>query len=166
MFVTAMFLFRTGDKQEALMALRRELDEKSKAQNDELSDKMEKIRIELAAKIREYESIVEERKILSEKLNSRRDSEERQVCEEENKRVLELRALKERVLSSTENIKDLQQNLSESEESCRRLENLLKEKSEAASRLQAICATLECDVEQLRSELLRYVMLRFDHIIL
>jgi hypothetical protein len=150
-----MFLFGTGDKQEALMALRRELEEKSQAQNDELSDKLEKIRVELAAKIRECETITEEKNILSGNLNSRRDSDKRLLCEEEEKRALEQGALKERVLFMTESMRVLQQNLSNSEESCRRLEILLNEKSEAASRLQTVCATLECDVEQLRSELLR-----------
>jgi chromosome segregation ATPase len=155
MYVTAIIRLETGEKQEALMALRRELDEKSKAQNDELSDKLEKLRVELAAKIEECETIMEEKNILSGNLNSRRESEEKLLCEEENKRVLELGALKDRVLSLTENIRVLQQNLSESEESCWRLESLLKEKSEAASRLQAVCATLECDVKQLRCELMR-----------
>lgn len=137
------------------MALRRELEEKFKAQNDVLFDKIEKMRIELAVKTRECETIVEEKNIIFEKFNSQRDSDERQACDENDRRLAELGALKGVVLSLTENIKVLQQNRSESEESCRQLESLLKEKNEAASHLQAMCATLQCDVELLRSELLR-----------
>lgn len=144
---------KLGDKQEALMTLRRELEEKFQLQRDDLSEKLKKTLSELSTKSMELDIFSSEGKTISENLKSMQKIMETEATSKRNE-IIELKDL----LESSKNDKTkLLVKLEDFQLSNSKLEQILIEKESCISEQDDLRLNLEDDVKRLRDDLARYV---------
>lgn len=144
----------SGDKQEALLALRRELEDKLNQQKTDFISKMEKLINDLKFKSEECEKIREtkdgtiadlEKKIaaLNQSMNDQVGGKEARVT-----------ALSKEVGELSERIQLLQAKLQQREEEIQSMQKLMNDKSEKIMKLESSLGKAEAEVERLKKELL------------
>ena len=142
-----------GDKQEAVMTLRRELEEKFQLQRDDLSEKLVKTLSELSAKSMEFDIIAAEKKHLVSNLKNIQNDLDKETIEKRS----EFNEFKNILEASKIDVTNVRTKLDEMEKLKLKLEENLVEKKDYISKQDVLRLTLEADVKRLRDDLARYV---------
>ena len=148
-----MPLLNAGDKQEAIMTLRRELEEKFQLQRDDLSEKLVKTLSELSTKSLELNMMAAEKKqILDTLKNLQNDLDKKTIG-----KTSEFNEFKNILEASKIDVTNVRTKLEEMEKLKLKLEENLIEKEEYISLQDVLRLTLEADVKRLRDDLARYL---------
>ena len=142
-----------GDKQEALMTLRREIEEKFQLERDYLNEKLKKALSELSTKSVELDTYSSEGKTVSENLKSMQRIMDSEAVSKRN----EISELKDLLETSKNDKTKLLVKLEDVKLSNSKLEQILNEKESYISEQDDLRLNLEGDVKQLRDDLARYV---------
>ena len=142
-----------GDKQEALMTLRREIEEKFQLERDDLNEKLKKALSELSTKSVELDTYSSEGKTVSENLKSMQRIMDSEAVSKRN----EISELKDLLETSKNDKTKLLVKLEDVKLSNSKLEQILNEKESYISEQDDLRLNLEGDVKQLRDDLARYV---------
>ena len=142
-----------GDKQEAVMTLRRELEEKFQLQRDDLREKLVKTLSELSAKSMEFDIIAAEKKQILDNLKNIQNDLDKETTGKRS----EFNEFKNILEASKIDVTNLRTKLEEMEKLKLKLEEDLIEKEEYMSKQDVLRLNLDADVKRLRDDLARYV---------
>lgn len=145
----------TGDKQEATLALRRELEAKLQSQKDDFTSKIDKLSSELRLKGEEYDKIVDKMRQMS--LDHQRALEELEgklgsQLGDKDSRMKDLLA---DIASAKEMISKMNARVTEREEEISRLNQLLTEKNSKILSLEESLAKSQENLKILKDDLNR-----------
>lgn len=143
----------SGDKQEAVMTSRRELEEKFQLQRDDLSEKLVKTVSELSSKSLELNTMAAEKKQILDNLKNIQNDLDKETIGKRS----EFNEFKNILEASKIDVTNVRTKLEEMEKSKLKLEENLIEKEEYISKQDVLRLTLEADVKRLRDDLARYV---------
>ena len=143
----------TGDKQEELMTLRRDLEMKLQQQKEEYTDTINKLNLDLISQNNNLQAITAEKIRLTEELTRKLSDYEDKMGKEVGGQAKELRTLQNNLNDRNEELKIIRARIVEREEECDRVQRLLREKSEVISEYERSSVAQQGDIERLKVDL-------------
>lgn len=143
----------SAEKQEALMALRRENEEKLQQQRDELTGKLEKCLAELKLKMEECERLRREKDDLAAELSRQIQDMQKSLGDQLGGSEQKAAALAMELSDLKEKARQLSAQVKERDEEIARLQQLLSDKNMQLSKLESKVESVEKEVSRLTAEL-------------